>query len=251
MAADQASSAAAILSSVLDNFKNLPATSPARSSSSHFRPSSGPRFDSGRLFGRQRPVHDLLGGGHSADVLLWRKNFFSAGFLAVATAIWVLFEWIGYHFVSVVSFFLLAIIVSLFAWSYGASVLNRDPPPVPKLELSDEAVLRLAKAANTEINKMLHIVHEISIGKDPVRFVKLAGALGLLVLFGSWFQFLTLCYLAIVAAHTLPVLYEKNEYVIDRYAQRALDEVNNQFRKVDTSVLNKIPRCPAVQKRED
>ncbi|KAI5080608.1 hypothetical protein GOP47_0004478 [Adiantum capillus-veneris] len=251
MAADGASSAAAILSSVLENFKNLPASSPAHSSS-HFHPSSGPRFDSARLFGRQRAVHDLLGGGHSADVLLWRKRNLSAGFLAVATVIWVLFEWIGYHFISVVSFFLLVAIVGLFAWSYAALMLNRDPPPVPKLELPDEVVLKVAKTLNMEINKMLNILHEIAIGKDPVRFAKLVGALALLVLFGSWFQFLTLFYLAIVAVHTLPVLYEKNEDVIDRYAQRALDELNNQFRKVDTSVLlSKIPRGPAAQKRED
>ncbi|KAH7351728.1 hypothetical protein KP509_19G012300 [Ceratopteris richardii] len=185
----------------------------------------------------------------AADVLLWRKKNLSLGFLSAATALWVLFEWFGYHFVSVVSFFLLLIVVGLFSWSYAALMLNRDQPPIPKLEFSDDVVLKVAKALKTEINKMLTIVHEIAVGRDTVRFLKLAGTLGLLVLFGSWFRFLTLIYLATIAAHTLPVLYEKNEDVIDNLARKSFDELRNQFSKLDTTILSKIPRGP-VQKKE-
>eukprot|EP00250_Pteridium_aquilinum_P031391 c43540_g1_i1 orf=141-899(+) len=239
-------SAAAILSSVLENIKNLPTSSPAHSaSSSSYAPSAAPRFDYARPFGRQKPVHDLLGGGHSADILLWRKKNLSAGFLAVATAIWVLFEWIGYHFISVISFLLLVVVVGLFAWSYGAAMLNRDPPPVPNFQLSDETVLKVAKSLNVEINRMLNILHEIAVGRDVGRFFKLAGALCLMVVFGNWFHFVTLFYLAVVAAHTLPVLYEKNERTIDQFAQKAWHELNNQYRKVDASLLSRIPRGPA------
>ncbi|KAJ6953015.1 reticulon-like protein B8 [Populus alba x Populus x berolinensis] len=57
-----------------------------------------------RLFGRQKPVHHLLGGGKSADVLLWRNKKISAGVLTGATAIWVLFEWLNYHLLSLICF---------------------------------------------------------------------------------------------------------------------------------------------------
>lgn len=248
-------SAAAILNSVLENIKNLPASSDAHfmpaASAFASEPSASSGYDFGRLFGRKKPVHDMLGGGHSADVLLWRKKHLSAGFLAGSTVIWVLFEWIGYHFISLISLLLLVAVVTLFAWSNGAAFLNRVPPPVPKLELSDEAVLKIAKTVNIEINKMLAMLHEIVIGKDVKRFAKLVGVLSLLVLFGGWFHLLTLFYLAIVAAHTVPILYEKNEDTIDRFVQKALNELKNQYKKVDASMLSRIPRGPGVEKKSD
>lgn len=61
----------------------------------------------------------------AADVLLWRKKHLSAGFLVGATVVWLLFEWIGYHVISVISFLLLGFVVVLFAWSNGAAFLNR------------------------------------------------------------------------------------------------------------------------------
>ena len=64
--------------------------------------------------------------GIAADVLLWRKKHLSVGTIAGAFIIWLLFEWIGYHFVSVISFFLLMGIVLLFIWSYVADLLNRS-----------------------------------------------------------------------------------------------------------------------------
>ncbi|KMS98661.1 hypothetical protein BVRB_3g069730 isoform A [Beta vulgaris subsp. vulgaris] len=36
-----------------------------------------------RLFGRQEPVHKVLGGGNSADVLLWRNKKISAGVIGL------------------------------------------------------------------------------------------------------------------------------------------------------------------------
>ncbi|KAF3606333.1 hypothetical protein DY000_02051013 [Brassica cretica] len=44
-----------------------------------------------RLFGREKPIHHVLGGGRSADVLLWRNKKISASFLMGATAIWAVF----------------------------------------------------------------------------------------------------------------------------------------------------------------
>lgn len=195
------------------------------------------------IFGdRQKRLHDLLGGGHSADVLLWRKKHLSASFLAAATVLWFLFEWIGYHFVSVISFLLLGLVVVLFAWSNVAAFLNRAPPPVPKLQLSNDQVFYVANNVSVYVNEVLAMVHEIVIGKDATRFLKLVGVLGFLVIFGSWFSLLTLIFLAIVAAHTLPVLYEKHGETIDQLADRTLKELNKQYRNFDASVLSKIPR---------
>ncbi|KAJ1383406.1 Reticulon [Sesbania bispinosa] len=57
-----------------------------------------------RLFRRQKPVHHLLGGGKFADVLLWRNKKISSTVLTGATTVWVLFEWLNYHFLTLLCF---------------------------------------------------------------------------------------------------------------------------------------------------
>ncbi|KAJ0700654.1 hypothetical protein HanOQP8_Chr10g0370581 [Helianthus annuus] len=41
-----------------------------------------------RLFGRERLVHKVLGGGKAADIFLWKDKKVSAGVLGFATVIW-------------------------------------------------------------------------------------------------------------------------------------------------------------------
>jgi len=44
-----------------------------------------------RIFGREKPVHKVFGGGKPADVFLWRNKKISGAVLGGATALWVLF----------------------------------------------------------------------------------------------------------------------------------------------------------------
>ncbi|KAI5066870.1 hypothetical protein GOP47_0017398 [Adiantum capillus-veneris] len=237
----------AIVDSVMENLKHIPA-----STQSHYMAGDSSSRTSNIFGHRQKRLHDLLGGGHSADVLLWKKKHLSAGFLAAATVIWFLFEWSCYHFVSVVSFLLLVIVVTLFVWSNAAAFLNRAPPPVPKLQLSNDQVRYVAENITVYVNRLLAMLYEIVIGKDATKFLKLVGVLGFLVIFGSWFNFLTLMYLGVVAAHTLPLLYEKHGETIDQLADSTFKELKSQYRKFDASVLSRIPRKqPTFQRKAD
>eukprot|EP00250_Pteridium_aquilinum_P016317 c23047_g2_i1 orf=582-1328(-) len=236
------SPASSILDSVVENLnKHLP-----QSSQAHYM--TGSSASTGFFGGRKRHVHDLLGGGHSADILLWRKKHLSAGFLVGATVVWFLFEWIGYHFISVVAFLLLGLVVGLFAWSSGAAFLNRAPPPVPRLQLSDEQVIYWAKTVKIQVNKALAILYEIVIAKDVKQFLKLVGVLSFLVLFGSWFHLLTLLYLVIVAAHTLPLLYENHGNSIDKSVDYIWRESERLLQIFDAKCLSRIPRKQATFK---
>eukprot|EP00249_Psilotum_nudum_P005844 c19275_g1_i2 orf=271-702(+) len=96
--------------------ENLPAFSDSAESSSRPR---------NRLFGRERPVHHLLGGGRAADVLLWRKKHVSGGILVGSTVLWVLFVWMGCYLLSTLSTAMLAILFFLSAWSNAAAFLHR------------------------------------------------------------------------------------------------------------------------------
>ena len=59
-----------------------------------------------------------------ADVLLWRNKKISSSVLALATAIWVFFEWLDYHFLTIVSFALVLGMVVQFVWSNFSNMLS-------------------------------------------------------------------------------------------------------------------------------
>jgi len=60
----------------------------------------------------------------AADVLLWRNKKISSSVLALATAIWVFFEWLDYHFLTIVSFALILGMVVQFVWSNFSNMLS-------------------------------------------------------------------------------------------------------------------------------
>lgn len=232
----------AAVNSVVENFSKLPAsqTAPARE---HVP-------NAPRLFGREKSVHHMLGGGKSADVLLWRHVPTSAGVLAVSTIGYVLFEWSGYTLLSLLSNVLLFLVVILFLWSNAAALLSRSPPPLPELSLSEETVTNVASTVRVELNKILAVAHDVALGKDFKLFIKVIVGLWVASIVGGWFSFLTLLYIGVVLAHTFPVLYEKYEDEIDKYAKVAGDHAHTQYKKFDANVLSKIPRAPPKAKKE-
>ncbi|KAG8100767.1 hypothetical protein GUJ93_ZPchr0013g37111 [Zizania palustris] len=60
----------------------------------------------------------------AADVLLWRNKKISSSVLAVATVVWVFFEWLDYHFLTIACVVLVLGMVVQFAWSTFAGMLN-------------------------------------------------------------------------------------------------------------------------------
>ncbi|XP_022878753.1 reticulon-like protein B5 [Olea europaea var. sylvestris] len=78
-----------------------------------------------RLFGREKPVHKVLGGGKPADILLWRDKKISAVVLGVATTIWVLFELLEYHLLTLVCHILILALGVLFLWSNASIFVNK------------------------------------------------------------------------------------------------------------------------------
>ncbi|CAM6116569.1 unnamed protein product [Calypogeia fissa] len=241
MADEVGAQANAAVNSVVENMSKLPAsqTAPARK---QFR-------NAPRLFGRERTVHELLGGGKSADALLWRHKPLSAGVLIGATIAYVFFEWSGFTLLSLVSNVLLFLIVILFLWSNAAALLNRAPPPLPELSLSEETVISVASILRVELNKVLAVAHDVALGKDFKLFLKVIAGLWVVSTVGGWFSFLTLLYIGVVLSHTVPLLYEKYEDEIDKYAKMAGDHAHTQYKKFDATVLSKIPRAPAQEKK--
>ncbi|KAJ6953014.1 reticulon-like protein B8 [Populus alba x Populus x berolinensis] len=162
-----------------------------------------------RLFGRQKPVHHLLGGGKSADVLLWRNKKISAGVLTGATAIWVLFEWLNYHLLSLICF---ALALGLHLRSLALYYLMIY-------------FVSIGRSIGAEVNRSLLFLQDLSCGGNLKQFLAAIASLWVAAIIGSWCNFLTVMYIGFVAAHTLPVLYERYEDQVDDFLYKAFDQL--------------------------
>ncbi|XP_047332455.1 reticulon-like protein B12 [Impatiens glandulifera] len=172
---------------------------------------------SDRLFNRQRTIHQILGGGIVADVILWRRKDLTMGIMIVTVASWLMFEKSGYTLLSFVSSVLLLLSSILFFWAKSAAILNRPAPPLPDLHLSKETMNEIASLVLDNINALLSISHDIALGKDTEMFLRVSGWLGLIYIIGGLTDFITLAYSSLVVLLTLPALYEKFADCIDGF----------------------------------
>ncbi|XP_028751969.1 reticulon-like protein B8 [Neltuma alba] len=195
-----------------------------------------------RLFGRERPVHKILGGGKSADVLLWRNKKISASVLASATLLWLLFEWLNYNFLTLVSFALIFVMLGQFLWSNASGLVRREPSEVPRLVIPEDLFVRIATRVGVELNRDLRFLQDVACGGNLKQFLIAIASLWAVAIIGSWFNVISVIYIGFVAAHTLPVLYEKYEDQIDSFVGQLIDQMQHNYKKLDAGVLSKIPK---------
>ncbi|KAK4752209.1 hypothetical protein SAY87_021007 [Trapa incisa] len=195
-----------------------------------------------RLFGRERPLHQVLGGGKPADVFLWRNKKVSVGALGIATALWVLFELLEYHLLTLVCHLLILAFAVIFLWSNAMTCIHKSPPHIPEVSIPEKPVLEFASLVRFEINQGLVELREIASGKDLKKLLGVIACFWVLSIVGGWCNFLTLFYIVFVVLHTLPVLYEKYEDKLDPMAEKAIFKIKKQYAVLDEKVLSKIPR---------
>ncbi|RAL51435.1 hypothetical protein DM860_010937 [Cuscuta australis] len=204
-----------------------------------------------RLFGRVRPVHSVIGGGKPADIFLWRDKKVTAGVLGFATAIWVFFELLEYHLLTLVCHVLILALAISFLSSNASIFLKKSPLHIPEVKIPEKIVLDVASALRIEINGALASLRDIASGKDLKKFLGVIGGLFGLSILGSCCNFLTLFYICFVVLHTVPVLYEKYEDEIDTFAEKAMGEIKKQYVVIDAKVRSKIPKGTGKQKKTE
>ncbi|XP_060204540.1 reticulon-like protein B1 [Lycium barbarum] len=204
-----------------------------------------------RLFGREKPVHHVFGGGKPADVFLWRNKKISASVLGGATAIWVLFELLEYYLLGLVCHLLIFTLAILFLWSNATTFINKKRPHIPEVHIPEEPILEIASALSIEINRTFSVLREIASGRDLKKFLAIVAGLWVLAVVGSCCNFLTLFYISFVLLHTVPVLYEKYEDKVDPLAEKATQEIKKQYAVFDAKVLSKIPIGPLKDKKKE
>uniref|UniRef100_A0A1J3FJV1 Reticulon-like protein n=1 Tax=Noccaea caerulescens TaxID=107243 RepID=A0A1J3FJV1_NOCCA len=169
---------------------------------------------SDKLFNRERTVHEILGGGIVADVILWKKNV-SVGIVTVTMASWMVFESFAYTIVTLLSSVLLLLLSILFFWSKSASILNRPSPPLPEFQISEAMAEEASKLLRINVNKLLQVSQEIAMGRESELFIKVAVSLFLISFIGSLMNFQTLCHTGVLVVMTVPAFYERYEDYID------------------------------------
>ena len=60
-----------------------------------------------------------------------------------------------------------------------------------------------------------------------------------------------LCLSGFVAAHTLPVLYERYDVQIDSFVYNVFDQFQNHYKKLDSGVLSNISKGKFKLKKHD
>jgi len=207
-----------------------------------------------RLFGREKPVHKVFGGGKPADIFLWRNKKVSGGVLGAATLSWILFELLQYNLLTLFGHVSILALAVLFLWSSATTFIHKTPPHIPEVHIPEEVVLQLASGLRIEINRGFTILRNIALGRDLKKFLMVVAGLWVLSKVGSSCNFLTLIYIATVLLFTVPVLYEKYEDKVDDFGEKAMKEIKKQYavldEKVLSKVMSKIPRG-AFNKKKD
>ncbi|KAJ6831133.1 reticulon-like protein B16 [Iris pallida] len=195
-----------------------------------------------RLFDRQRTIHQIIGGGKAADVILWKQQQISFGVIIISTVAWLLIERSGLSFLTISSDILLILIVIQFIRANCAVMLNKQLKPLPELVLSEEMVNNAAAALRVKVNNMLLMAHDITLGKDFRLFFQVVAFLWLLSVVGSFFSFFTLAYIGTIVSITIPALYNKYEENVDKCAGLVHQKLSSQYRIVDEKVIQRLPR---------
>ncbi|XP_006656127.1 reticulon-like protein B2 [Oryza brachyantha] len=217
-----------------------PAPAPAMATSRGFR-----------LLGEDTSVHKALGGGKTADVLLWKDKKTSAVVIGGATVIWILFEVLDYHLLTLLSHVMIGALAILFLWSKATTFIKKSPPDIPVVQIPEDVAVNVSRALRNDINRALHLFREIALGHDLKKFLGVIVALWVLSEVGSCCDFLTLIYVAVLMLHTVPILYDKYQDKVDHFAGRAHSEACKHYEVLDAKVLSKIPRGPSKPKKQN
>ncbi|XP_044466963.1 reticulon-like protein B9 [Mangifera indica] len=209
-----------------------------------------------RLFGRQRSVHAILGGGKVADILLWNNKTVAAWLLIGMTLLWFIFEVMGYTLVTLLCHICIATLPVVFIWcrilmyighrSFLAETIVSEST---LREVVSSLSTTLNQAASTfcqTLNKVLMELINLAYGKDQVQFIVVCLVIGtspmliflgivclyILSLIGNHFSFLNLLYFGLLCSETLPFLYDRYEDSVDYFADKGIHGLKKLFIKM-------------------
>ncbi|KAK9278666.1 hypothetical protein L1049_028240 [Liquidambar formosana] len=202
-----------------------------------------------KLFGRERTVHAVLGGGAVADVLLWRNRTVSAALLIGITVIWFLFEVVEYNFVTLLCHMVITGMLVVFIWCTAADVFKWTPPKIPEIIMDESTFEAVVSIFHERFSQLLSELLNVACGNDLPLFFLALFSLWILSVIGTCFSFLNLLFVGLLCMETLPFLYERYEEQVEHLAGRMNRRMKKMYSRFDANVLNRIPRGPVKEKK--
>ncbi|XP_027343289.1 reticulon-like protein B9 [Abrus precatorius] len=203
-----------------------------------------------KIFRHGKSVHQILGEGEVADILLWRNRNISAAFLLGMTTIWFLFEVVEYNFVTLICHISITTILVVHIWSIVADIMRWNGPRVLETILQDYSFFQhLATILHTRSNQLLRMVLYISCGTELPSFLLIIFFLYILSLIGTYFSFVSLLYIGFLCIQTLPIVYDHYKEEINNLVEHIIMDLQKKYRRFKKRYLNKIPRGPVKEKK--
>nr|GMD82083.1 reticulon-like protein B8 [Ipomoea batatas] len=182
--------------------------------------------------------------------MLWRNKTISGSVLGSATVIWLLFEWLNYHLLTLICFAIVMLMLGQFLWVNAIEKFSSTPIKLPRIAIPDHVFVNIAKSIGGEINRGLGFLQDISCSGNMKQCLLVVASLWATAVIGSWCNFITVAYIGFVAAHTLPVLYERYDETIDSVMDMIFDKLRHNFRTLDAGDLSKIASNITEKKAE-
>ncbi|KAF7136098.1 hypothetical protein RHSIM_Rhsim08G0104600 [Rhododendron simsii] len=185
------------------------------------------------------------------DVVLWRRKKLSISVLLVATAIWVLLDVYEFNFLTLISWAGMVVVTSAFLWGNILRLLNKEPPDLSGLEISEQRAVEMARKFKSGIEEGIRWMLSVAVEGDCFTFAGTIAALWVVSELGSHFDLLTLLYTGIVLGMTMPPIYVKYEDKIKVFGERLRMQFKKYYDMVDEKVLSKIRNKVAGERKAE
>lgn len=174
-------------------------------------------------------VRSFIGDDQFADLLLYKNAPLSGGLIVGVTLFYYLFELSGMMALSVLAYGALFMVATTLIWAQAAPYLNRPPPPVAVLQVDDEFLCGVAKSLVEPVNVVLFSLAKVLSGKDIKLSGKVIVFLYMVSKVVSLFSCLTLAYLTVLFAFTVPVGYNTYQKECDAVIKIIVDQCNEWY----------------------
>lgn len=190
------------------------------------------------------------------SLLKWEDPKMSGAVLGGALVSYYFLELSSMSMFSLACNLSLLLVFASFVWANLSKYLPKDYKEVPlpafiKTDISSDQIASFTESALPIVNQVRGKVVQVATGSDPILSVKVMGSLytarKVVGMFGS---IANIGLIVVVLAFILPKVYEMQRAEVDKALAMLAEKAGELYKKVDESVLKKIPRSSSAKKSE-
>lgn len=180
------------------------------------------------------------------ELLLWEDVKKSGAVLAGATLVYFLLEKSGYTMLFLIPMLMIVAVIASFVFSFAAKFLGKSSLSIKIPELDDTAARQIASHIQYTHNRFSCAANKVLSGEDMMMSLKVLLVLYLVSQIGKHFRVLTLAYLVVFMAFSVPKIYQMKKTEIDQLLVTAKRQMQEYYKVIETNVLSKLPKSKAA-----